>query len=127
MPHTAVESASEGRLARFGLALAAWTELWFPDPLVFAFVGVLFVYVAGVIAGESPSNLALQAGKSFWALIPFTMQMVMVIVGGYVVAATPLVRSAIRGVAGIPKSDSVNSISLGHGITDETPDSGFIS
>jgi len=104
MPHVVVEPVTEGRFARFGLALATWTERWFPDPLVFAFIGVLFVYVAGIIAGESPSNLALQAGKSFWALLPFTMQMVMVIVGGYVVAATPLVRSAIRGLAGIPKS-----------------------
>src|SRR5579862_3954483 len=104
MPHVMVEPVTEGRFARFGLALATWTERWFPDPLVFAFIGVLFVYVVGIIAGESPSNLALQAGKSFWALLPFTMQMVMVIVGGYVVAATPLVRRAIRGLAGIPKS-----------------------
>jgi short-chain fatty acids transporter len=104
MPRATVETVAEGRFARFGLALAAWTERWFPDPLVFAFIGVLFVYVAGIAAGESPSNLALQAGKSFWALIPFTMQMVMVIVGGYVVAATPAVRSAIRTLAGVPKS-----------------------
>src|SRR5258708_3624229 len=104
MPHPAADSISEGRLARFGLSLAGWTERWFPDPLVFAFIGVLFVYAAGVVAGESPSNLALQAGKSFWALIPFTMQMVMGIVGGYVVAATPVVRRAVRGLAGISKA-----------------------
>ncbi len=104
MPQARANFISEGRLARFGLALARWTERWFPDPLVFAFIGVLFVFAGGVVSGENPSNLAIQAGKSFWALIPFTMQMVMVIVGGYVVAATPLVRGAIRWLAGVPKS-----------------------
>jgi len=29
-------AAGEGGLARFGLALAQWSERWFPDPLVFA-------------------------------------------------------------------------------------------
>lgn len=104
MPRATADPVSEGRLARFGLALARVTEQWFPDPLVFAFIGVVFVYLIGVVSGENPSNLAIQAGKSFWALIPFTMQMVMVIVGGYVVAATPVVRGAIRAIAGIPNN-----------------------
>jgi hypothetical protein len=41
--------ASEGRLARAGLALAAWSEHWFPDPAVIAFLSVVFVL--GVLAG----------------------------------------------------------------------------
>jgi len=32
------------------------------------------------------------------------MQMVMIIVGGYVVASTPIVYRAIRALAGIPKT-----------------------
>ena len=32
---------TEGRIARMGLALAEWSEKWFPDPLVFAFLGVI--------------------------------------------------------------------------------------
>src|SRR6266478_3956152 len=96
-------AVSEGRLVRAGLALANWSERWFPDPLVFALLGVVVVYLIGLLAGESPSGLAIQAGKSFWSLVPFTMQMVMIIIGGYVVASTPIVRRAIRGLAGIPK------------------------
>jgi short-chain fatty acids transporter len=45
---------------------------------------------------ESPSKLASAGGKNFWALVPFTMQMVMIIIGGYVVASTPLGYRAIR-------------------------------
>lgn len=95
---------AEGRLARSGLALAHWSERWFPDPLVLAFLGIVFVFLTGIALGESASNLATQGGRSFWALIPFTMQMVMIIIGGYVVASTPAVYGIIRWLAGIPKT-----------------------
>jgi short-chain fatty acids transporter len=95
---------TDGRVARIGLALAGWSEKWFPDPLVFAFLGVLVVYGLGIVAGESPIQLGLEAGKNFWTLVPFTMQMVMVIIGGYVVASTPLVRRGTHWLAGIPKT-----------------------
>jgi len=95
---------ADGRVARAGLALANWSEKWFPDPLVFAFLGVLVVYALGVVAGESPAKLGLEAGKNFWTLVPFTMQMVMIIIGGYVVASTPLVRRGIHWLAGVPKT-----------------------
>jgi len=94
----------EGRLARTGVALSNWSERWFPDPLVFALVGIVVVFLIGVAAGEKPADLAIQGGKSFWSLIPFTMQMVMIIIGGYVVASTPLVQGALEKLASVPKS-----------------------
>src|SRR6185295_18009823 len=95
---------TEGRVARMGLALADWSEKWFPDPLVFAFLGVVVVYLLGIAAGESPTALGLEAGKNFWTLIPFTMQMVMVILGGYIVASAGPVRRVISRLASIPKT-----------------------
>jgi short-chain fatty acids transporter len=38
-------------------------------------------------------------GDGFWNLIPFTMQMAMVFLGGYVLAATPLVNGFLNGIA----------------------------
>jgi len=96
--------AREKRLVRTGLALANWSERWFPDPLVFALLGIVIVFLIGLGLHQSPGNLAIQGGKSFWALVPFTMQMVMIIVGGYVVASTPLAYRAIRWLAAIPKT-----------------------
>ncbi|HTV65986.1 MAG TPA: TIGR00366 family protein [Bryocella sp.] len=95
---------NEGGLARFGLALANWSERWFPDPLVFAFLGIVFVFVSGLCLRQSPAKLAVQGGKNFWTLVPFTMQMVMIIIGGYVVATTPLVNRLIRALARVPKT-----------------------
>ena len=97
-------AVTDGRVARMGLALAEWSEKWFPDPLVFAFLGVLVVYGLGIAAARVPAKLGIEAGKNFWTLVPFTMQMVMIIIGGYVVASTPLVRRAIHWLAGVPKT-----------------------
>jgi short-chain fatty acids transporter len=91
-------------IKRMGLFLVAWTEKWFPDALVFAFLGVLVIFVLGLCIGESPSRLAIEGGKAFWSLVPFTMQMVMVIIGGYVVATAPVVNRLIDRLAEIPKS-----------------------
>ncbi|MDT8070465.1 MAG: TIGR00366 family protein [Terriglobia bacterium] len=93
-----------GRFVRIGLWLAEFSERWYPDPLVFAFIGIVVVFLTGIALREHASNLAIQGGKNFWTLVPFTMQMVMIIIGGYVVASSPPVYRVIRAVAGWPKS-----------------------
>jgi short-chain fatty acids transporter len=100
---TKAGGSAESGLARFGLALANWSERWFPDPLVFAMGGVVVVFIFGLLIRQPAGKLAIAGGKSFWALVPFTMQMVMVIIGGYVMASTPLVHRFIRWLAAIPK------------------------
>jgi short-chain fatty acids transporter len=104
MPQEETAATQERGLVRFGLTLANWSERWFPDPLVFALLGIVVVFVVGLLLHQAPAKLAIQGGKNFWALVPFTMQMVMIIVGGYVVASTPLVYRAIRALAAIPKT-----------------------
>ena len=93
-----------GFMQRSGLALAQWSEKWFPDALVFALLGVFIVFCFGILLGESPTKLAIQGGKAFWTLVPFTMQMVMIIIGGYVVASSPPVYRIIQKMATIPKT-----------------------
>jgi len=97
-------TAQEQLLVRFGLGLANWSERWFPDPLIFALLGIVVVFLVGLLLHQSPNTLAIQGGKNFWSLVTFTMQMVMIIIGGYVVASTPIVYRAIRALAGVPKT-----------------------
>lgn len=91
-----------GFLVRSGLALAASSERWFPDPLASASVSW------SSSASESWRGEAGEprdpGGKAFWSLVPFTMQMVMIIIGGYVVASAPLARRAIEALARLPRS-----------------------
>ena len=91
-----------GPLTALGLAFARWSTKWFPDALVFAFIAVLIVFVLAVASGESPRAVAIEGGKSFWSLSNFTMQMAMVVIGGYVVAMSRPVRRLIERLAAIP-------------------------
>jgi short-chain fatty acids transporter len=102
--HKMQAAAQEGGFVRLGLALANWSERWFPDALVFALLGIVIIFLFGIVLRESPAKLAVQGGKNFWALIPFTMQMVMIIIAGYVVASAPVVYRGIQRLAGIPKN-----------------------
>jgi short-chain fatty acids transporter len=94
----------EGMFERAGLWLAEWSEKWFPDALVFALLGIVIVFCFGLLIGESPSKLAIEGGKSFWVLIPFTMQMAMIVIGGFVVATSPPVYRLIQALASVPKT-----------------------
>ena len=91
-------------MEKVGLWLAEWSEKWFPDALVFALLGIVIVFCFGLAIGESPGKLAIEGGKSFWVLIPFTMQMAMIIIGGFVVATSPPVYRLIQMLSSVPKT-----------------------
>jgi len=87
------------------LALTDWTERWVPDAFVFALLGTLIVVIAGVTA--TPSSLAQVVdawGRGFWELIPFTLQMSLVIITGHVLATSRPMGRVIRLVAAWPRS-----------------------
>jgi short-chain fatty acids transporter len=92
-------------IARFALALTAWTERWVPDAFIFALMATLVVVVAGVAATPSTLLQVVDAwGQGFWELIPFTLQMALVIITGHVLATSPPIGRLIRTIAGWPRS-----------------------
>lgn len=95
---------TEGTLSRWGAGLADWSERWFPDAFVFALLAVVVVFGGGLLVGAGPLEMAAAFGKGFWSLVPFTMQMAMVIVGGYVVAVSPPVHGLIVRLARVPRT-----------------------
>jgi len=94
----------QGLMARAALRSAAWAEKWFPDAYVFAVLGVVIVAIAALLAGASPKATAEAFGGGFWSLIPFTMQMAFVVIGGYAVATAPIVARFIDQLAKVPRS-----------------------
>ena len=94
----------EARLARVGMTLADWSERWFPDAFVFALIALIIVFLAGRALGSPVRNLVQFFGQGFWSLIPFTMQMAIIIIGGYVVATSPPVHALICRLARIPRT-----------------------
>jgi short-chain fatty acids transporter len=94
-----------GVVARMALALTAWTEHWVPDAFVFALVGTVIVVIAGTAA--TPSSLAqvIDAwGSGFWELIPFTLQMSLIIITGHVLATSAPMSRLIRVLAAWPRT-----------------------
>ena len=87
-----------GALTRMGMALSDWAERWFPDALVFAMLAIVVVFVAGLSVGSTASELVTDFGDGFWELVPFTMQMAMIVIGGYVVANTRCPDHAVAGL-----------------------------
>ncbi len=87
------------------LQLTAWSERWIPDAFVFALVATLVVFAAALTATQATLGQTIDAwGRGFWDLIPFTLQMALVIITGHVLATSRPMRRAIRFIAGWPRS-----------------------
>jgi len=100
-----------GRLERLAARFTAWAERWIPDAFVFALVATFLVVIASWIAlrGAKGSLGAAREvvtiwGGGFWELLPFTLQMALVIITGYVVATAPSVNRIIVRIAEIPRT-----------------------
>lgn len=94
-------------MERWGISLADWSERWFPDAYVFAAIAVAVTCGAALMLGRAPYMIAADFGKSFWTLIPFTMQMAFVVIGGYIVAVSPPVKKLVVALAAYPKSPKI--------------------
>jgi short-chain fatty acids transporter len=91
-------------LARAGMRIADACERFFPDAYVFALAAIVVVFAGGLAIGVPARALTMEFGNGFWSLVTFTMQMAMVIIGGFVVASSPPVAALTRRLAAIPKS-----------------------
>ena len=94
-------------------------ERYLPDPFVLVIILTLIVMAAAILfEGTGPVEVIGMWGDGFWALLSFSMQMLFVLVAGYMMASTPMVRGLLSRLAGIatsPKSAIVlvSVVSLG--------------
>ena len=102
MTHSTVPAST--RLESLALRCCDWSERWIPDAYVFAAAAVIIVAIVTMLAGASPIVTAQAFGGGFWSLIPFTMQMSFIIIGGYVVASSPPAARLIGRLAAVPKT-----------------------
>lgn len=76
-----------------------------PDPFILALFLTGLTFVGGIIAGQkSIHQMSLFWGDGFWKLTSFTLQMVMVFIGGYIVATAPIVHALLLRIANIAKT-----------------------
>lgn len=80
-------------------------DRYLPDPFVFVVVLTLVAGLAAVgIQGSSPLEIIGFWGDGFWSLLSFSMQMLLVLVTGYMMASTPLVKRGLQVLAGLASS-----------------------
>ncbi|WP_077328108.1 short-chain fatty acid transporter [Virgibacillus siamensis] len=75
-------------------------QRFLPDAFLFAIILTLVVFVLGIaIMGSSPVEMVQYWGDGFWDLLAFAMQMSLIVVTGYILASTPVVRNILTKIS----------------------------
>ena len=85
-----IATEQPGAVARLASSLTGWTERWVPDAFIFALIATVVIVIAGWTATASTFPQVVDSwGRGFWDLIPFTLQMALIIITGQVLATSP--------------------------------------
>ncbi|WP_108501890.1 short-chain fatty acid transporter [Paracoccus indicus] len=80
-------------------------ERWLPDAFIFVIVLTLVAAAAAMLTqGTGPTELVQMWGNGFWELLQFAMQMLLVLVTGFILASSPPVRRILSRIAGLARS-----------------------
>ncbi|HAA44801.1 MAG: short-chain fatty acid transporter [Halomonas sp. 54_146] len=80
-------------------------ERYLPDPYIFVLLLTLIAAVAAIaIERQSPLAVLRFWGDGFWGLLTFSMQMLLVLVTGFMLASSPPVKRILQKLAGTAKS-----------------------
>ncbi len=76
-----------------------------PDPFVIAIgLTLLVILLSSLFTASTPLDNVRYWGDGFWSLITFTLQMVMILFTGYIVAASPPVKRLLQFLAKLAKT-----------------------
>ncbi|MFC4354970.1 short-chain fatty acid transporter [Chryseomicrobium palamuruense] len=80
-------------------------ERYLPDPYIFVIILTLLVFLLGIgLTESSPLDMVTYWGDGFWGLLAFTMQMVVVLLAGHVLASSPPIKRLLSKLAGTVKT-----------------------
>ncbi|MEK5230490.1 short-chain fatty acid transporter [Lysinibacillus sp. FSL K6-0232] len=83
-------------------------EKYLPDPYIFVTILTVLVLLLGVtLTDSSPLDMVTYWGDGFWGLLSFTMQMVIVLAAGHILANSPVFKKALSSVASKIKTPSM--------------------
>ncbi len=92
-------------LASAAKPLVRLVDRYLPDPYIFVLILTLIVFAAAIgVEGHGPMAVATMWGDGFWSLLTFSMQMLLVLVTGFMLASTPPVKRLLAGLARMASS-----------------------
>lgn len=87
-------------------ALVKFLKEYLPSSYLLALALTIIVFVCGLIFTQtSLSKMFDSLGKGMFALLAFTMQMVLILITGYALAQAPIVIKMLKKIATIPKTN----------------------
>ena len=82
-----------------------WSLNWVPDSMVFVVSLTLIVFLMGWgLTKHGPFELLDDYSKGFWVLLTFAMQLTIMMITGFVVADSKLVKSGLVKLIDLPKT-----------------------
>jgi short-chain fatty acids transporter len=92
-------------LATLAVRLSAATARIVPSAFAIALILTFVTFaLALTVAGASPSRIVIEWGNGFWTLVPFAMQMALVVLSGYLVSTAPVVDRGFARLARLARS-----------------------
>ncbi|MGH9776799.1 MAG: short-chain fatty acid transporter [Candidatus Acidiferrales bacterium] len=92
------------RIARFFVGVS---ERWMPDPFLFCILLTAATYLLALgLTPAGPVALAQHWFNGLWTILPFAMQMILILLTGYALASSRPVRRLLERIASIPRTQS---------------------
>lgn len=80
-------------------------QRYLPEPFIFAILLTLLAAVLAMpICRQTPLEVVENWGGGIWDLLAFSMQMALVLVCGSALAAAPMIKKGLSGIASLPKT-----------------------
>ncbi|ELY74175.1 short-chain fatty acid transporter [Natrinema pallidum] len=107
-------AATGNGIERLGNRIANVVERWMPSPFLFAIILSYVVFAVGILVeGQGPTEMIQHWYDGFWAFLTFAMQMVLIIMTGFVIAYHPQVNDALQRLAAVPNSSKQAVVLVG--------------
>ena len=90
--------------------LSHFAERWVPDPMLIAILLTLLTLILASVWGKEGLNTndIIQIwGSGLWKLLPFAMQMCLVLITGHALASAPIIRRVVDRVAKTVSNESM--------------------
>ena len=90
------------RLANFFVRIV---ERWMPDPFLFCVLLTALAYLLALaLTPTGPADLVTHWYGGLWQILPFAMQMILILLTGYTLASSAPVRRLLARIASIPRT-----------------------
>ncbi len=92
-------------LNRASRPLVKLVDKYLPDPYIFVLLLTLLVFAAAMLGQQkTPVEVLGYWGSGFWNLLSFSMQMLLVLVAGFMLASSPPVKKLLDAIASLAHS-----------------------